>query len=391
MEKVFLKKNEDKRLKKGHLWIFSNEVDRVVGNPNNGDLIEVCDSKEQFLGSGFYNKNSLIAIRLISLSQIRDLSELFSEKMKAAYDLRKMFYPHRESFRMVFSESDFLPGLIVDKYNNTFVLQVNSYGIENNIHIIVDILKNQFNAENIFTKNDSYLRKLEGLTEDDKIFYGSVGSAIISDGLIKYKIDFSQSQKTGFYFDQNDNRFFIENIVKGKTIADVFCNSGGFGLHAINANAKSIDFIDSSLKEVESVKSNLTLNGFKHDVNFFVGDAFLFLEETRNSHKKYDVVIVDPPAFAKSKKSLPAAEKGYEKLNRLALQVITDGGLLVSSSCSYHLKKETFINCINRAANKTASKVQLIHFNHASLDHPQLPSMEETSYLKFAVFKVFNA
>ena len=389
MDQIFLKKNEDKRILSGHLWIFSNEIAKFPESASNGDMVEVYDFKSNALGIGFFNKNSLITVRLISRNVSSDLRSLFYERIKTAYQLRKVFYPQRESFRLVFSESDFLPGLIIDKYNNTFVLQINSFGMQKEIHLITDILKSEFKAENIFTKNDFYLSKLEGLPEEDNIFAGKIGTEIIDDGFVKYRIDFNQSQKTGFYFDQSDNRFFIRNIVKDKSVVDVFCNSGGFGLHALSAGAKSVDFVDASVIEIENVKKNILLNKMGGEVNYFINDAFEFLLEQEKANKKYDIVMLDPPAFAKSKKSLPAAEKGYEKLNRLALQIVEDGGYLVTSSCSYHLKKENFMNCINRAAVKAEKLVQLLHFNEASLDHPKLPAMEETSYLKFAVFKVF--
>jgi len=390
MLKIFLKKNEEKRIRNGHLWVFSNEIEEIIGEPGNGDLVEVYDSKEQLLGSGFYNKNSLIAVRLISKSKVDSLHDLFSKRIMNAYTLRKNFYPNRESFRLVFSESDFLPGLIIDKYNSSFVLQVNSFGIQKNIDSIIEILKNEFDAQNIFTKNDFYLRKLEGLPEEDNVYFGSASTEIIDDGSIKYKIDFNESQKTGFYFDQSDNRFFIEKIVKDKTVADIFSNSGGFGLHSLKAGAKSVTFVDSSNREIENVKGNLLLNNLEIYSKIFIKDAFDYLEETIVLNKRYDVVMLDPPAFAKNRKSLPTAEKGYEKLNKLALQVVHDGGYLITSSCSYHLEKEFFFDCLNRAALKSLKDIQLSHFSGASLDHPQLSAMPETSYLKFAVFKVLR-
>lgn len=390
MKKIKLKKNEDKRLRNGHLWVFSNEVMKTEGDPINGDLVEVYDSKDQFVGCGFFNKNSLIALRLISKSKVDDLKDLFNKRIANAYELRKSFYPNRESFRMVFSESDYLPGLIIDKYNNSFVLQINSCGIENNILLILEILKNKFNAKNIFSKNDFYLRRMEGLAEEDTAYYGAAGIEVIDDGYIKYKIDFNESQKTGFYFDQSDNRFFVEKIVEGKNVADVFSNCGGFGMHALKAGAKSVDFIDSSSREIDKVKENLSLNKLDDNSICYVRDAFDFLEENKVTCKKYDIVMLDPPAFAKNKKSLPSAEKGYEKLNRLALQIVNDGGYLVTSSCSYHMKKDNFLSCIDKAALKTSNALQIIKLSGASLDHPQLLGMEETSYLKFVVFRVFK-
>ena len=387
MNKIFLKKNEDTRIRRGHLWIFSNEISGIEGEVQNGDFAKVYSSQNEFLGKGFYNKNSLIAIRLLTPSK-DELKDIINRKILVASDLRKMVYPNRRSFRLVFGESDFLPGLIIDKYNDTYVLQVNSFGIEKNIEIIVNILQNVFKAQNIFTKNDTYFRKLEGLPEEDTVYLGSKQVELIDDGSIRYKIDFEKSQKTGFFFDQSDNRFFIERYCRGKKILDAFCNSGGFGLHAAGAGAKEVTFVDSSSVEIENAKVNYNLNNFTVPAEFVVSDVFDYLENCKSSNKKFDIVIIDPPAFAKSKKSLPAAIKGYEKLNRLAMECVNENGLLISSSCSYHLKQESFIQIVGNSAAKAGKSIQLIYFNNASLDHPQNPAMEETVYLKFGVFRI---
>ncbi len=387
--KIYLKKNEERRIKNGHLWIFSNEINNTENNPDNGDIVDVYDSRKNLLGTGFYNKNSLISVRILSNQKIENLEEVLRQRVLTAYDLRKQLYPGRDSYRLVFSESDFLPGLIIDKYNSTFVLQVYSFGMQKNINIIVKILTEDFGAQNIFTKNESYFRMLEGLPQEDEILLGEMKIEIISDGLISYKIDFEKTQKTGFYFDQSENRSFVEKISRGKTVLDAFCNSGGFGLHAASAGAESITFVDSSSTEIENAKVNFELNNFKDDVEFVTSDVFDYLEKCISENKQFDIVMIDPPAFAKNKKSLHTAKKGYEKLNRLAIQTIIPGGYLVSSSCSHHLIKDEFLSIINTAAVKAGKNLQLIHFYEASLDHPKIPSMNETAYLKFAVYKIF--
>ena len=386
--KIYLKKNEERRIKAGHLWIFSNEIAGTEGDPQNGDLTEVYDYKKNLTGTGFYNKNSLIALRLISSVKVDDLKVLFRTRLTSANELRKKLYPGRDSYRMVFSESDFLPGLIIDKYNSTFVMQVYSAGMEKNIDMLVDILKSDFSAENIFTKNEEYLRKLEGIDPEDNIYLGERKREMISDGLIKYEIDFEKGQKTGFYFDQSDNRFFIEKLAAGKTVLDAFCNSGGFGLHAAKAGAVSVDFIDSSANEIQSAENNFKLNELSCDSQFTADDVFDFLEKCINEKRKFDIVMIDPPAFAKNRKTVPVAKKGYERLNRLAIQSVKDSGFLVTSSCSHHIKSDEFLEIINNASIKTGRKIQLVQFNSASLDHPQIPSMPETTYLKFAVFRI---
>jgi len=386
--KILLKKNEERRIRAGHLWVFSNEIQKHYANVSSGDIVEVYDNCGSLLGSGFYNKNSLIAVRLLGKEYDGDLAGYFSSSIKKAYGLRKQFYPERESFRLIFSESDFLPGLIIDKYNSTYVLQVYSYGMQKNIELIAEVLKNEYNAENIFSRNEPYYRKLEGLTEEDEIYAGSVKDEVIDDGDLKYKIDFPNSQKTGFYFDQSDNRKFIERLVKEKSVLDAFCNSGGFGLHAAFAGALRVVFVDSSKTEIENAKYNYELNGLKTEAEFVESDMFDYLESCNSGNRKFDVVMLDPPAFAKSRKSIPTAIKGYIKLNKMALKIVKNGGYLVTSSCSHHIMQSDFLDAVNSASAKSGRTIQLIYFKGASLDHPQLPAMEETAYPKFAVFRV---
>ncbi|MEI7811167.1 MAG: class I SAM-dependent rRNA methyltransferase [Ignavibacteria bacterium] len=387
MAKIYLRRNEEHRIKNGHLWAFSNEVFKLEGEAESGDMVDIYDSRENYIGTGFYNKNSLITFRLLSRKPVKDLGAFIISSIQKAYELRKAFYPGRNSYRLVFSESDFLPGLIVDKYNDTCVLQVCSVGMERNIELIVKALKEVTGAVNIFSRNEHFFRKTEGLPEEDRIYAGAVRSEIISDGAVKYKINFEKGHKTGFYFDQGDNRTFIEKISNGKTVLDAFCNSGGFGLHATLAGATDVLFLDSSASEIQNAMDNFILNDLNAKVEYVVADVFDHFEKLISENRKFDVVMTDPPAFAKNKKSLPVAKKGYEKLNRLALKLVNDGGFLVTSSCSHHLLRGDFLDIINVAAYKAEKKVQLVHFNFAALDHPQLPAMEETVYLKFAVLR----
>ncbi|KUO58720.1 hypothetical protein APF79_12505 [bacterium BRH_c32] len=388
MAKIILKKNEERRIVKGHLWIFSNEIHLIEENPENGSIVDVYDSKNKFLGAGFYNKNSLISVRILSRRKIENLNELFKERILDAYELRKASLSGRDSYRLVFSESDFLPGLIIDKYNDTYVLQVYSFGMDKNIEIVCNLLKNELGAKNIFSKNEEYFRVLEGLSTEDKIYLGEITDEVISDGEVKYNINFTKGHKTGFYFDQSDNRHFLAKFVSGKTILDCFCNSGGFGLNAINGDAASVSFIDSSETEIENVKKNIELNGFSSNFDFVIGDAFEELEKYKAEGRKFDVVNLDPPAFAKNKKNLLSAIAGYEKLNKLGMEVLVNSGFLVTSSCSFHLKKREFLEAVHSAARKAKKEIKLVYFNTASMDHPSLPEMNETSYLKFALFFV---
>jgi 23S rRNA (cytosine1962-C5)-methyltransferase len=388
LSKIYLKKNEDKRIKHGHLWVFSNEIAKKDDGIESGDIITLYDAGGNILGKGFFNSGSLISVRLLSKKFNDNFAEYAKEMILNATALRKSFYPDRSSYRLVFSESDFMPGLIIDKYNDTYVLQVYCFGMDKNIDAVVDVLKNDLGAKNIFTRNEPYFRKLEGLPEEDKIFLGEISREVIDDGKLKYIVNLAASQKTGFYFDQSDNREFIEKISADKNVLDAFCNSGGFGMHAASAGAGMITFVDSSDPEIKNAKKNFEENSLKGETEFVTSDIFEYLEKCRDANRKFDVVMIDPPAFAKSRKSIPTALKGYIKLNRYAMECISDGGYLVSSSCSHHIKQEDFLTAISSAASRGGRQIQLVHYNGASLDHPQLPAMDETSYLKFAVFKI---
>lgn len=386
MGKIILKKNEEHRILNGHSWIFSNEIE--YKDALNGEIAEVSDYKSKFLGFGFYNEHSLISVRLLAGLKDDNFPDYLKESLYKALELRAAFYPDRTSYRLAFSESDNLPGLIIDKYNSTYVLQVYCLGMEQRIEKVNDILKKDFKAESIFTLNDPYFRKLEGLDDKNTVYAGSIRDEIIDDGSVKYKIDFSNSQKTGFYFDQCDNRDFIEKLCKGKKVIDVFCNSGGFGLHAARAKASEVVFSDSSQTALDTARLNYKLNGSVVPVEFICKDAFNLLEDRMISGIKYDIVILDPPSFAKQKKNLQKALKGYEKLNKLAMAAVSYDGYLVTSSCSGHVSRGDFYKAIIDAGRKSSRKLQLVHFAGAAHDHPVIPAMPETSYLKFAVFRV---
>ncbi len=388
MKNISLKKNEDRRIRKGHLWAFSNEIEEPERQPQNGEVVKVFDSYNNFVCNAFYNKNSLIALRALDREAKFDFYNYAKEKILSAYSLRKALYPNRNSFRLVYSEGDFLPGLVIDKYNDTYVLQVHACGMEKNIEDVVTILKKELGAVNIFTKNEDYFRTLEGLSTEQTVYAGEMKEEIIDDGTVKYKIAFENSHKTGFYFDQCDNRSFIERLTEGKTFLDCFCNSGGFGLHAARGGAASVTFVDSSQEAINQAKANFELNGFNSQSEFFTEEVFDFLEKCKASNRKFQIVNLDPPAFAKTKKSLENAIKGYERLNRLGIEALEPGGFLISSSCSFHLKELTFFEVVRNASLKAQRKIQTVYYNQAALDHPTLPMMDETVYLKFGIFRV---
>lgn len=385
MEKLFIKRNHDRRIKSGHLWIFSNELESIPDLPS-GSIIEVYTSNNTNLGLGLYNPHSLIAIRLLNTFSPINI-EFFLDRINSAFDLRRRL-DKTEMCRLVFGESDLLPGLIVDKYGDYLSIQILSAGMETFTDIIIEaLLKILPDTKGIIAKNNSKLRILEGLPIEEKILYGEIPDEIITnENGIKLNIALKQSQKTGYFLDQSDNRKFIMSISNGLNVLDCYCNQGGFALHSAKGGAKEIVCIDSSNTALAQAKNNSELNNF-NNFNFIESDVHEFLNRELSGNSKWDLIILDPPAFAKNKKDVRNASKGYAKINRLALQLLSDGGFLATSSCSYHITEESFYNIIINEAVKLNIQLRLIYRGSQSPDHPILTSMPETKYLKFFVFQ----
>ena len=387
MKKVILKKNCDKKAKRGYLWIFSNQVDKVESNPENGDIVEIFNSNNQFIGKGFYNKNSLISLRLLTYTDEEINKNFLTNKILTADNLRQKLY-NDNIYRMVYSESDLLPGLIIDRFDNVFSIQINSIGMEKLLPLITEILIENFSPECIIEKNESPLRSLEGLELKTSILYGEYKSKeLIIDG-IKYNIDLLSGQKSGFFLDQRINRLNIKKYVKGLKVLDCFCNQGGFALNAAIAGAKEVIGIDISKTAIEKCKINSAINGFEKICRFEVADVFDYLQQLIDENNYFDVVIIDPPSFTKSKKNIPTAKQAYKKVNYLGLQLIKNEGYLITSSCSHHIDENTFLDIIDESAIKAKSHIKLLEFHSASPDHPILLNMPETKYLKFAILYV---
>ena len=385
MEKLFLKRNHDRRIKAGHLWVFSNELESIPDLPA-GSVLEVYTSNNTNLGLGFYNPHSLIAVRLLkTISTIN--SDFFLDRFNKAYELRKRLN-NTEMCRLVFGESDFLPGLIVDKYGDYIALQILSAGMENLINEIIQaLLKILPNTKGIIAKNNSKMRILEGLPLDEKVLYGDIPEEIITnENGIQLSISLKQSQKTGYFLDQTENRKFLMSISKGLNVLDCYCNQGGFALHSTKGGAKEIISIDSSNTALTLAKRNAELNNFKN-IDFIESDVPEFLSRELQIGKQWDLIVLDPPSFAKSKKDIRNALKGYAKINRLALQLLSKDGFLATSSCSQHITEETFYDIIIRESIKLNIQLRLIHRGSQASDHPVLASMPETKYLKFFVFQ----
>jgi 23S rRNA (cytosine1962-C5)-methyltransferase len=382
---IVLKKNEEHRITAGHQWVFSNEIASLRGTPETGEVVELLRHDQKLLGLGFYHPHSLIAFRFLTSEQEEIGFGFFEKRIQQALALRQRLYPGAETFRLTHGESDFLPGLILDKYNEYISLQILSAGMDKQTELICDVLESMFHPKAIVARNDAAIRTLEELPLEKKVLRGNSGITIIDDG-VKFEIDVLNGQKTGFFLDQCENRKAIQRYAVGGAVLDCFCNEGGFALHAASAKAASVRGIDISESAIAKAKVNARLNSAA--VEFEIGDVAETLKILGEKNKKFDMVILDPPSFTKSKKNIPAALRGYKDLNAAALRLINTGGFLVTASCSHHITEDGFLSAIEQAAIKAKRDVQLLEFAGAAPDHPVIPAMPETKYLKFAIVAV---
>ena len=385
-KQIILKKNEEHRIVAGHQWVFSNEIASLRGDPEKGDIVELLRHDEKFLGLGFYHPHSLITFRFLTTEQEDISANYFERRIQQALVLRQKLYPGAETFRLVHGESDFLPGLVIDKYNEFISLQILSAGMEKRITLICDVLESIFHPKAIVARNDVAIRALEELPIEKKVLRGNPSITIIDDDGVKFEVDILQGQKTGFFLDQRENRKAVHRYAIGAAVLDCFCNEGGFALHAAAAQAVSVRGIDISESAVAKAKVNARLNSAAAD--FVIGDVLDSLKQLGEDKKRFDVIILDPPSFTKSKKNIPAALRGYKEINAAALRILSPGGYLVSSSCSHHITEDGFLSTIEQAAVKAKRDIQLLEFSGAAPDHPIIPAMPETKYLKFGIFTV---
>jgi len=386
---IQIKSSALKRLNSGHLWIYSNELFEIP-KLQPGTIVEAVLNKstQKSFGLAFYNPHSLISLRLL-LSNKEINTDFFIERILKANKYRNEVYPQEKMYRLVFGESDLLPGLIVDRYGDYFSIQIHSAGMELLINQIIEAIIHIFpNTKGIIRKDNSNLRINEGLPLLEEVVFGEIPENIICEELgIKLNISLLGQQKTGYFLDQRENRFSIRNISKNKNVLDCYTNQGGFALNAAVASAENVIGIDSSEVAIEKAIQNLELNNLKNTY-FFKYDIEKYFEKMFAENKKFDVIILDPPAFAKNKKSIFAAKSKYSKINKMAMKLLNENGYLVSSSCSYHINENEFYHLITNEAIKLGLKLILIHKGNQALDHPILTSMEEANYLKFFIFKI---
>jgi 23S rRNA (cytosine1962-C5)-methyltransferase len=388
MEKILLRRTS--RILAGHSWIFSNELASSPKNHEPGSLVEVYDIRENFIGIGYINPNSLISIRLLTRKQEQINPDFFRKRILDAIAYRKKIGINEDAFRVIYSESDFLPGLIVDKFSECLVMQFLTFGMEKLKDIIIPLFDEIFKPAVIVLKNDSHSRVLEGLPLSKEIIKGTLDKLpVINEAGISIEVNPLSGQKTGFFLDQRENRIALKEIINGGKGLDLFCYTGAWGLQIANKGA-AVTFVDESENAISQARLNAKQNNIEQNCNFIKADAFDFLRNEINANNSYDFIILDPPAFVKNRLKIKEALKGYKEINTLAMKLLKDGGILATSSCSYHISKEIFIEILRYASKDAGKQFKLLEFRSQAKDHPILLSVPETEYLKCAFLSLQN-
>lgn len=388
MTKVYLNKRITQRIAMGHPWIYNNEVDRIAGPIEPGDIVEVYYFDGQLAGRGYINPESQIIIRLLTRKREEIDPAFFHKKIAEAWAYRKQL-GYVENCRLVFGEADGLPALIIDKFNDYFVIQTLSLGIEKWKPAIVDAIQAIFKPKGIYERNDVPVRELEGLVQiKDFLTDPFPTEIIINENGLQFYVNIETGQKTGYFLDQQDNRKAIQNIVKGADVLGAFTYTGTFEIHAAHYGAKSVLGIDISENAVAQANKNAELNKLDHIVKFETMNAFDVLKKWGKEGRKYDVVMLDPPAFTKSRNSIDKAVTGYKEINLRGMQMLNNGGFLVTSSCTNLVSPELFLDTINMAARDAKKRIRQVTYQTQSSDHPIIWGMENTHYLKFLIVEV---
>lgn len=393
---VTLKKGEGRMLKSGGLWIFDNEIASILGSFEDGDIVAVHDFDGYGLGKGFINRNSKIRVRMMTRNRHQEIDEAFLKmRVQEAWDYRKKV-SDTGSCRVIFVEADFLPGLVVDKFSDVLVVQSLALGIDRLKDQIVELLKEVLAVDGIkirgvYERSDAKVRRQEGM----ELYKGFIGEPFdtnveIEENGVRYMVDVKDGQKTGFFLDQKYNRKAIQHLCKDAKVLDCFTHTGSFALNAGYGGAKEVTGVDASELAVEQAILNSKLNGMEDRVKFICRDVFELLPELEEKGEKFDVVILDPPAFTKSRNSVKNAVKGYREINLRAMKLVRDGGFLATCSCSHFMTYELFTQTIHQAARNVHKRLRQVEYRTQAPDHPILWAAEESYYLKFYVFQVVD-
>jgi 23S rRNA (cytosine1962-C5)-methyltransferase len=388
---IRLSARKDRRVRSGHPWIFSNEIEENVGSLEPGGIVTVTTATGRFIGRGYANPNALIAVRLLSRNRSDDITtpEFYARRFRQALAYREGMYPDRRSCRVFHAESDGVPGLIIDRYNDVLAVQLNTLGLETHKEIIGQAIQEVFSPQAIILHNDTRERALEGLEQERTIWFGDLPQTIDIDEFgVGFRVQPMTGLHAGHYFDQTDNIIHGASLCTGKRVMDLYANSGAFGLHALAAGATEVVFVDKQEPCCIEIETNLSINGFEDRATILCDEGKRTVEALLIQGTRFDVVHLDPPPFAKSRKTVTSALRGYTELNRLCMQLVKPGGHLLTSSRSVHIQEDRYIECLQKAAETAGRQLRMAYRGAQSADHPVLPAVPETRHLKQYAFQV---
>ncbi len=382
---LVLKKDEDRRLRAGHLWVYSNEVD-IAKTPLSGfeagEVAVIQAASGKVLGTAYVNPQSLICARLLSRRPGAIINTGFLERrLGTALALREALF-ERPYYRLAFGESDGVPGLVIDRYDDVLVVQITTAGMERARDVIVQVLQQMFRPAGILLRNDSPMRELEGLSLESEVLGDVPDTVTVEEGGVRFEVPLGAGQKTGWYYDQRSNRQALHKYVPGQRVLDVFSYVGAWGLQAAHAGAAEVTCVDSSVPALDVLQRTAHANGLHDRVQAVAGDAFQVMQDMRLEHRQFDVVILDPPAFIKRRRDIRSGEQGYARLNLLALELLAPGGILISCSCSMLLAEQRLQGILLQSAVRQARQLQILERGFQCMDHPVHPAIVETAYLK---------
>jgi 23S rRNA (cytosine1962-C5)-methyltransferase len=387
--KFYLYKGKGRKVENGHPWIYTDEIEEFDGEYENGDIVEVYNFRRDFIGKGYINDQSKITIRIITRDIEEEINEdFFRKRLKFAWDYRKKVID-TSSCRFIFGEADFLPGLTIDKFEDYYVIQSLALGIDKYKSIFVKLLTEEYGAKGVYERSDAKVRELEGMEQTKGFLTKPFDTNIeITENGVKYLVDLENGQKTGYFLDQKENRAAIHRLCKDADVLDCFTHTGSFALNAGIAGAKSVLGVDVSEHAVECATLNAKLNNLEETVKFECHNAFDILPEWSKEGRTFDVVILDPPAFTKSKSTINSAVRGYKEINLRGLKMVRPGGFFVTCSCSHFMKEDLLRSTIADAAKDARKTIRQVEFRTQAADHPILWNSDESYYLKFYIFQV---
>jgi len=386
--RLALRRNQDRRVRAGHPWIFSNEVAEVEGAPNDGDVVDVVDSRGAFLGRAYYNRRSLICARILTRGRDEIDLDLFVRRLERALEFRRAVAPDVEALRLVHGEADQLPGLVVDRNRDYLSVQLLTLGMEARSDLVRQAIERVLAPRGVVRVADSPMRKLEGLPLERGIWWGEVPDRVeLSENGFQIEADLLQGQKTGLFLDQRENRKLAEARAADRRVLDLFSYQGEWALHAVRGGAREVLAVDSSAPALAAARRNAERNAMTERIGFLQDDAFDAARRLERQGERFGLVIVDPPALVKSRDHLAAGARAYRELNRAAMTMVEEGGFLVTCSCSHHLEDALFEQVLREAARAAHRPFRLLEWRGEAPDHPRLLAVPETHYLKCAVLQ----